>query len=123
MPQELSITRLGAQGDGVAETPGGLVYIPFTLPGERVRAEVEGARGRLLQVLEVSPERHAAICRHFGACGGCALQHFAEDACREWKRRRVAETLSAERIAVGLYHPVCVHRTPPTFALSGGRSP
>ena len=41
--RELLIARVGAQGDGVAETPSGPVYVPFTLQGERV---VGGRRGR-----------------------------------------------------------------------------
>ena len=45
MRLELTIDRLGAQGDGIADTPDGPVYVPFTLPGERVTADVEKGRG------------------------------------------------------------------------------
>ena len=38
--QELTITRLGAQADGIADTPDGPVYVPYALAGERVRAAV-----------------------------------------------------------------------------------
>ncbi len=90
---ELEIVRLGAQGDGVAEGPAGPVFVPYTLPGERVRAEVAGERGRLVEVLSPSPDRIAPACRHFGKCGGCALQHMKPEAYRDMK---------AELIRLGL---------------------
>ena len=34
MVERLSIARLGARGDGVADTPAGTLYVPYTLPGE-----------------------------------------------------------------------------------------
>lgn len=89
--RELQIVRLGAQGDGVAETPSGLVYVPFTLQGERVVADVEGERGWLVEVLEASGERVAPPCRHFGTCGGCALQHMKSPTYLAWKKAQVVE--------------------------------
>jgi 23S rRNA (uracil1939-C5)-methyltransferase len=98
MRLEMNIARLGAQGDGIADTDAGPVYTPFTLPSERIAAEVEGERGMLLDILEASPNRIPPICRHFGSCGGCALQHFETAAYREWKRERVVEALAQQRI-------------------------
>jgi 23S rRNA (uracil1939-C5)-methyltransferase len=98
MRLETEIARLGSQGDGIAETEAGPVYIPFTLPGETVAAEVDGERGALLQVLQPSPDRVVPICRHFGACGGCALQHLEAAKYREWKRSRVVDALAQQRI-------------------------
>ncbi|CAA2141909.1 class I SAM-dependent RNA methyltransferase [Hyphomicrobium sp. ghe19] len=89
--RELLIRRIGAQGDGVADLDGELVFVPFTLPGERIEAEVDGERARLLRVLEPSPERIAPVCKHFGKCGGCSVQHMASDAYAEWKRNLVVD--------------------------------
>ena len=36
MTERLRIDRLAARGDGVADTPAGAVYVPYTLPGETV---------------------------------------------------------------------------------------
>ena len=71
---ELLIDTLGGQGDGIAVGP---VFAPFTLPGERVSARVSGERAEVLEVLQPSADRIAPACPHFGACGGCALQHWA----------------------------------------------
>jgi 23S rRNA (uracil1939-C5)-methyltransferase len=85
---EVDIARLGAQGDGIAVTPQGPVYVPFALPGERVR--VPG--GGLPQLLSApSPDRQAPVCRHFGACGGCVAQHMRPDLYARWKRGIVVE--------------------------------
>ncbi|MCW8087637.1 class I SAM-dependent RNA methyltransferase [Sabulicella glaciei] len=89
---ETKIEAMGAGGDGIAPGP---LFIPWTLPGERVRA-TPGAKGRarLEEVLAPSPERVAPPCVHFGPCGGCALQHWSLDAYAEWKRSRLVEALS-----------------------------
>lgn len=97
-PTRLSITRLGAQGDGVADTGSGPVFVPFALPGETVTAEVSGERGRLVAVEVPSPARVAPLCRHFGACGGCALQHLARPAYEEFKRGLVEQALASRGI-------------------------
>jgi 23S rRNA (uracil1939-C5)-methyltransferase len=94
---EVEITRLGAQGDGVAQGPEGPVFVPFTLPSERVRIEVDPGNGHaaLIEVLAASPDRVAPICPHFGICGGCALQHMEQGAYLRWKREQVVVALKS----------------------------
>ncbi|MEP1774126.1 MAG: TRAM domain-containing protein, partial [Nitratireductor sp.] len=71
MTTRLRIDRLGAQGDGVADTEAGAVYVPFALPGELATVAVGGDRGTLIAVVEPSAARVEPACRHFGECGGC----------------------------------------------------
>lgn len=94
----LSITRLGAQGDGVADTAHGTVHVPYALPGERVRVELSEDRGRLIEVLEASPSRVTPACRHFGQCGGCAMQHLEAARVADWKREQVKAAFAARGI-------------------------
>lgn len=69
-------------GDTIARLPDGrVVFIPFSIPGEKVRIELVESkpgftRARLLEVLEPSPQRLAPPCPHFGECGGCQYQHL-----------------------------------------------
>ena len=96
--QDLTIDRLAAQGDGVASTPDGNVFLPFVLPGERVRAQLSEGRASVVEILEPSPDRIAPICRHFTHCGGCATQHMAASAEHAWKTGLVATAMSQQRV-------------------------
>ena len=97
MALEVEIVHLGAQGDGVAEGPDGPVFVPFTLPGERVRIEpgADGKYAELLELLVRSPDRVEPVCPHFGTCGGCALQHLASAAYLAWKQEQVVQALKS----------------------------
>lgn len=96
---DIRITRVGADGDGIGAladaTP---VYVPFTLPGELVRAAPTGKRGDGIAALvesieQPSPARITPMCRHFGACGGCAVQHWRVDEYGAWKSALLAASL------------------------------
>ncbi|HUO53585.1 MAG TPA: class I SAM-dependent RNA methyltransferase [Rhodoblastus sp.] len=95
----LRIERLGARGEGISQGPKGLIFTPFALPGETIRAEVDGERGKLVEILAPSPDRVAAPCPHFTFCGGCAVQGLAEPAYRDWKRNLVVAALSNAGLA------------------------
>ena len=98
MSTRLVIDHLGAQGDGVALAESGPVFVPHTLPGEVVTVAQHNNRAELVAVLEASPLRVEPPCRHFGTCGGCALQHMAADAYNEWKRDLVVRALRTHGI-------------------------
>ncbi|HEY6022570.1 MAG TPA: class I SAM-dependent RNA methyltransferase [Pseudolabrys sp.] len=101
MTEQLTITRLGHRGDGVADTPEGPVYVPYALPGETVTVErVAGHpdRRRLVHLDKPSYERATPICKHFGACGGCALQHWSLAEYHLWKRSLVVEALAQANV-------------------------
>ncbi|HMN37587.1 MAG TPA: class I SAM-dependent RNA methyltransferase [Hyphomicrobium sp.] len=117
-PREFEITRVGAQGDGVAETPDGPVFVPFTLAGERVRAEVEGSTGHLVEVLTRSSDRILPPCRHFTVCGGCALQHMSARAYLAWKKEQVVAAFRARSLDVAISDVVACSGTRRRAALS-----
>ncbi|MGC8856334.1 MAG: class I SAM-dependent RNA methyltransferase [Anaerolineae bacterium] len=79
---EITLERLTYGGEAMGRLPDGrAVFVPFALPGERVRLrlleEKRGfARAELLDVLSASPERISPRCRHFGSCGGCHYQQL-----------------------------------------------
>jgi 23S rRNA (uracil1939-C5)-methyltransferase len=100
--ERLVIGHVGHFGDGVALVDGAGVYVPYTLGGETVEvAPVPGHhpdRRRLLAVERASPERITPFCRHFGVCGGCAIQHWQAEAYRAWKRELVVTTLAQAKL-------------------------
>jgi 23S rRNA (uracil1939-C5)-methyltransferase len=90
---EIEIDVLGRDGDGIARLGTHNLYVPFTLPGERLIADYDGERGTLAELLRPSPDRVAPPCPYFGTCGGCALQHMAPAAYQAFKRQLVADAL------------------------------
>jgi len=96
--ETLTIEELGAKGDGVAKTAGGPVFVPYTLAGETVTAIADGKRAALLSVKTPSPDRIEPVCAHYETCGGCSLQHMAEDAYRTWKADLLAKAFAAHGI-------------------------
>ncbi|ESY29867.1 class I SAM-dependent RNA methyltransferase [Mesorhizobium sp. LNJC391B00] len=109
MSTGFTIKRLGSQGDGVAETETGELFIPFTLPGETVTAARERDRAMLIAVLETSPLRIDPACRHFTECGGCAVQHLQADAYQQWKRDKVVHALKGIAGDIGALVPCAPH--------------
>jgi 23S rRNA (uracil1939-C5)-methyltransferase len=108
-----TIDHVGHLGDGVVFADGQTVYVPYTLGGETVEvAAVPGHhpdRRRLLGVERASPERITPFCRHFGICGGCAIQHWETERYRAWKRELVIDTLAQAKIACEVHPLVDAH--------------
>ena len=95
MAELLDITGIGAAGDGIARLPdGSTCFVPLALPGETVRATVQGSRAKLDAVLSASPDRVTPPCPHFAECGACALQHWADAPYAAWKSAKLTEALS-----------------------------
>jgi 23S rRNA (uracil1939-C5)-methyltransferase len=93
---DLEITDTAYGGDGIARHEGRVVFVPFAIPGEKVRARVVDlhrsyARAEIRTVSTPSPDRMAPPCPLFMRCGGCAYQHMAYARQLEIKTRQVAE--------------------------------
>jgi 23S rRNA (uracil1939-C5)-methyltransferase len=94
--ERLTIDHVGHRGDGVGFAGGESLFVPYTLAQETVEVEPVADhpdRRSLSRIEHASPERIAPFCQYFGACGGCAIQHWQPEAYRAWKRRIVIETL------------------------------
>ena len=93
------IETLGAAGDGVAHLPdAGRIFAPFALPGEEVEGEIIAGRMEAPKIATPVAERVAAPCPHFRRCGGCALQHAADDVVAKWKRQQIVDALAARGV-------------------------
>jgi len=95
---EVRVEKLVYGGDGLARLDGRVVFAPFVLPGERIRAHAEQekpglVRARMLEVLEAAPDRVAAPCPVFGRCGGCHYQHAPYEYQLAAKREILVEEL------------------------------
>ena len=94
----LDVTGYTAEGMGVARLEGRVVFVPFTVAGERWRVRLEKvgkavAWGRGVELLVASPERQEPGCPLFGRCGGCQFRHMTYAEELRAKGRRIADAL------------------------------
>ncbi len=102
MAEQLIIDHIGHRGDGVAFAAGGAIYVPGTLPGEHIEAELipgQPDRRHLVHISQPSLDRIDPFCAYFGTCGGCAIQHWETSAYQAWKRGLVVEALAQAKVA------------------------
>ncbi|MFT4184515.1 MAG: class I SAM-dependent RNA methyltransferase [Rhizobium sp.] len=113
--ETVTIQKLGAQGDGIAQGADGPVYVPFTLPGETVAIARIKHQGTLMSIASASPERQEPHCRHFGpdgangTCGGCSLQHYADAPYRAFKRQLVVDALRSKGLTPEVDEVIAAH--------------
>jgi 23S rRNA (uracil1939-C5)-methyltransferase/tRNA (uracil-5-)-methyltransferase len=105
---ELEIDSLTNLGSGVGRVGGWVVFVPFALPGEKVKARVyrndkNCSHADLVEVLVPSPDRVQPVCPLFGDCGGCQYQHLDYQKQLEWKTRQVGELM---KHMAGIVFPV-----------------
>ena len=118
-PVRLRIDSIAAGGEGVGRLDDGrVVFVHRTAPGDLAEVALterkeRWARGRLLRVLEPSPERREAPCPHYARCGGCTLEHMPYDAQLRAKARIVADALT--RIGGFAVEPPKVVASPAEF--------
>jgi len=95
---DLKIEDIAFGGKGVGRDQGKVIFVPYTIEGELVSAEIvrekkQFAEAELVEVRESSPHRVAPECPYFGRCGGCAYQHIANEHQLAIKWRQVRDVL------------------------------
>jgi 23S rRNA (uracil1939-C5)-methyltransferase len=97
---DLRLDGIAHGGEALGRDQGRVVFVPFAIPGERVRVELleekaRWARARLIEVLEPSADRVDPPCPYFGPekCGGCQWQHIAYERQLSLKQEILADQL------------------------------
>jgi 23S rRNA (uracil1939-C5)-methyltransferase len=95
---DLKIEDVGFGGMGVGRESGKAIFVPYTIEGEFVSAEIvrekkQFAEAELVNVREPSPDRVQPQCPYFGRCGGCAYQHINYEHQLAVKWRQVRDAL------------------------------
>ena len=88
------------KGFAVVEGEEQKVIVKNTVPEQKVRFAVNKIRkgqaeGRLLEILEHSPEECQPACPHFGACGGCTYQNLPYEKQVEMKEAQIHAMMDA----------------------------
>ena len=94
---DLKIEDIAFGGKGVGREHGKAVFVPYTIEGETVSAEIVRAKkqfteAELVEVNQSSPNRVGPQCPYFGRCGGCAYQHidYQHQLAIKWRQVRDA---------------------------------
>lgn len=90
------VQALGVEGEGIIKLDDFVVFVPFALPGETIKYKVLKVQknivfAKLVEVLEKSSDRIEPLCKYFGKCGGCQLQHLKYDKQLAFKSKKVEE--------------------------------
>ena len=94
----VSIEKLTFGGDGLATIDGQAVFVPGTIPGQKVMIRITKNKGKyleskLVQVLRKAMHEVQPRCQHFHDCGGCTWQNLPYNKQIEYKEDIVRETL------------------------------
>jgi 23S rRNA (uracil1939-C5)-methyltransferase len=95
---QVHIESVAFKGYGVARLNGKVVFIPYTVTGDKAWIEMieekkNYSMGRLIQIVEPSPWRVIPPCPSFGSCGGCQWQHVDSSVHGELKKEILGEIL------------------------------
>ena len=98
--ENLTVQSVAAEGKCIAHTlEGQVVFIEYAVPGDVVDVRVTVKKknyleGRIVRLVEPSPDRLEPFCEHFGVCGGCRWQLLPYRMQLEAKQRQVFDQLS-----------------------------
>ena len=95
---DLRVKDVAFGGKGVGRDHSKVVFVPFTIDGERVSAKIvrekkQFAEAELVDLVEASPHRVQPPCPYFGRCGGCSYQHIDYEHQLALKFRQVRDVL------------------------------
>ncbi len=90
----LTIESVAAEGRALTHYEGEVVFVEFAVPGDVVDIRVTRKKknymeGRILRIVQPSPQRLEPFCTHFGICGGCRWQPLPYEMQLEAKRQQV----------------------------------
>ena len=95
---DVIIDRLGINGEGIAAKNGKVIFIPYALPGEKVKVHIINDKnsfliGKIVQIYNQSEDRCDAKCPYYQKCGGCDIQHIKYEKQLDLKRKIVEDTI------------------------------
>ncbi|MDD4628760.1 MAG: 23S rRNA (uracil(1939)-C(5))-methyltransferase RlmD [Candidatus Peribacteraceae bacterium] len=95
----VTIEKLTHGGAGLAHIDGLPIFIPGSIPGQKVDITILKNRGnfceaRLEKVVKRSKDEIVPICPHFSRCGGCVWQQLSYNKQIAYKEEIIRETLT-----------------------------
>lgn len=93
------VIRIAAKGDAITESG---VFVKGAAPGDVVTSDGTVNHG---------PNRVEPACRHFAQCGGCQLQHCADNVLTDFVTDRVVNAAKSQGVEIG--DVLSTHLSPP----------
>lgn len=95
---EVYIEDMGSDGAGIGKIGTFPLFVKDTVIGDKIRVRVVKVKknygyGRVMEILEQSPDRVEAKCPVARQCGGCTLQHLSYEKQLEYKYNKVKNCL------------------------------
>ena len=95
---QVHIEKLVYGGAGLARTERGVIFVPKTAPGDIVEIEIaqrkaDYATGRVVSIVEPSPDRQTPSCPNYDSVGCCHWQHIRYSRQLQIKEEILRETL------------------------------
>ena len=105
---ELTIEDMSQEGKGIGKADGFAVFVDGAVVGDKVRVQLRKVKkrygfGKLIEIIEESPDRVESFCEQRGECGGCPYGQRSYDAQLALKEKQVRDKL--ERLG-GINDPV-----------------
>ena len=100
----ITIEKVVYGGKGLSRDLEQVVFVPYTLPGEKVRVQIRKRHRDYLEadpteIVEPSPNRVPPDCRYYGRCGGCQMSHASYKTQIEMKLGMLKEALQRNKIS------------------------
>lgn len=96
---QVEILRLDHQGRGIGKINDKIIFIPASLPGDVIEAEIvlekkKFYEGKINKILKKSSKRIEPICPNFSECGGCQLLNMTYSDSLSFKRNKVQDIMN-----------------------------
>ena len=113
---QMTIEDISTDGLGIGHAEGMAVFVKDTVIGDVIRAKIikvkkTYAYGRLMEILQASPDRVEPVCPVARQCGGCQIQAMDYQAQLRFKEKKVRNNLMriggfSEELLDGIMEPV-----------------
>lgn len=96
--ESVRLTDYAAEGKALLRLDGKVIFVSGGVPGDLVdvqlsKSKKDWAEGRVVQLIEPSPDREVPFCQHFGTCGGCKWQMLPYAKQLAYKQQEVEQNL------------------------------
>lgn len=95
----LEVEDIGTDGEGIGHVDGYTLFVKDTVVGDVIEAKIIKAKknygyGRLLRIIQPSPDRVKPRCPVARQCGGCQIQEMSYEAQLKFKQQLVRNNLT-----------------------------